>query len=90
MNTAEPLPEPGQILWPDNITCDLHLLATGAVRRSLIDFAVTGLTLNPAIFDHAIRHSDFHDDALRAGTLLAFGNSRSGLMAVIASGSVSS
>ena len=51
----------GQSLWLDNITREL--LNTGTLQRFIDEFSVTGLTSNPTIFDHAIRHS---------GTLLTF------------------
>jgi transaldolase len=38
------------------------------------DFAITGITSNPTIFDHAIRNSQFYDDAIQEKAA----NSRSG------------
>ena len=53
MNATEHLHELGQSLWLDNIT--RGLLVDGTLRGYLRDFAVTGLTSNPTIFEHAIR-----------------------------------
>jgi len=39
----------GQSLWLDNITREL--LTSGTLGRYISDFAVTGLTSNPTIFD---------------------------------------
>jgi transaldolase len=50
----------GQSLWLDNITRDL--LNTGGLQRYIEEFAVTGLTSNPTIFDHAIRNSVAYDE----------------------------
>ena len=49
------LHELGQSLWLDNIT--RGLLESGTLKRYLRDLAVTGLTSNPTIFDHAIRNT---------------------------------
>jgi len=62
MNAAEHLHELGQSLWLDNIT--RGLLSSGTLQRYLRDFAVTGLTSNPTIFDHAMRNTDFYDEAI--------------------------
>jgi transaldolase len=63
MNAPEKLHELGQSLWLDNIT--RGLLQSGTLQRYLRDFAVTGLTSNPTIFEQAIRNSDFYDEAIR-------------------------
>jgi transaldolase len=63
MNATKQLHDLGQSLWLDNIT--RGLLVSGTLRRYLSDFAVTGLTSNPTIFDHAIRNTSFYDDAIR-------------------------
>jgi transaldolase len=65
MRTTQKLHDLGQSLWLDNITRDL--LENGALRRYLDEFAVTGLTSNPTIFDHAIKNSAAYDDAILAG-----------------------
>jgi transaldolase len=53
----------GQSLWLDNIT--RSLLKTGTLHRYIDEFSVTGLTSNPAIFDHAIKSGDY-DDAIKS------------------------
>lgn len=50
----------GQSLWLDNITREL--LDSGTLQRFIEEFSLTGLTSNPTIFDHAIRHSAAYDD----------------------------
>ena len=62
MNATQHLHELGQSLWLDNIT--RGLLVSGTLQRYLRDFAVTGLTSNPTIFDHAIRNTNFYDEAI--------------------------
>ena len=62
MNAAKQLHELGQSLWLDNIT--RGLLESGTLKRYLRDLAVTGLTSNPTIFDHAIRNTQFYDTAI--------------------------
>lgn len=57
----------GQSLWLDNIT--RGLLTSGTLQRYIREFAVTGLTSNPTIFDQAIRNTDFYDDAIRQKAL---------------------
>jgi transketolase len=52
----------GQSLWLDNIS--RGLLTSGTLRRYIDEFSVTGLTSNPSIFDHAIKNSNFYDDAI--------------------------
>ena len=64
MNAARQLHDLGQSLWLDNIT--RGLLASGTLARYIDEFAVTGLTSNPTIFDQAIKNADFYDDAIRA------------------------
>jgi len=63
MNPAQRLHDFGQSLWLDNIT--RGLIADGTLERYIRDFAVTGLTSNPTIFDRAIGDHDFYDDAIR-------------------------
>jgi transaldolase len=62
MNAAQHLHELGQSLWLDNITREL--LTSGTLQRYISDFAITGLTSNPTIFEHAIRNSDAYDQAI--------------------------
>ena len=47
----------GQSLWLDNITRES--LRDGTLRRYIDDFAVTGLTSNPTIFEKAIGDTRF-------------------------------
>ncbi len=63
MNATQKLHDIGQSLWLDNIT--RGLLTSGALRRYCDEFAVTGLTSNPTIFDHALRHGTDYDAELR-------------------------
>jgi len=63
MKATESLHEEGQSLWLDNITRDL--LQTGTLERYIRELAVTGLTSNPTIFDHAIKNSPAYDAAIR-------------------------
>ena len=63
MNATQQLHDLGQSLWLDNIT--RGLLTSGTLARYIDDFAVTGLTSNPTIFEHAIGNSDFYDEAIR-------------------------
>jgi transaldolase len=53
----------GQSLWLDNITRDL--LDRGTLARYITELAVTGLTSNPTIFDHAISKSAAYDADIR-------------------------
>jgi transaldolase len=64
MNPTLELHELGQSLWLDNITRDL--IASGTLKHYIDDFAVTGLTSNPTIFDHAIKGSATYDNAIRS------------------------
>src|ERR1700752_5070202 len=61
MKAAAPLTlrEAGQSLWLDNIT--RGLLTSGTLRRYRDEFSITGLTSNPTIFDHALRHGTDYD-----------------------------
>ena len=67
MSATRQLHETGQSLWLDNIT--RGLLDSGTLGRYVREFAVTGLTSNPTIFEHAIRDHAFYDDAIRKRTL---------------------
>jgi transaldolase len=67
MNAAQQLHEMGQSLWLDNIT--RGLLDSGTLGRYVRELAVTGLTSNPTIFEHAIRDHGFYDDAIRKRAL---------------------
>jgi transaldolase len=63
MNPTRQLHELGQSLWLDNIT--RGLLTSGTLGRYINEFAVTGLTSNPTIFDQAIKSAGSYDDAIR-------------------------
>ena len=63
MNATQQLHSLGQSLWLDNITRDL--LNDGTLERYIAELAVTGLTSNPTIFDHAIKNSSSYDGAIR-------------------------
>src|SRR5881392_1492642 len=63
MNATGTLHDRGQSLWLDNITRDL--LESGTLARYINEDAVTGLTSNPTIFDHAIKNSSRYDAAIR-------------------------
>jgi transaldolase len=65
MNSTRLLQNVGQSLWLDNITSDL--LNSGALRRYILEFSVTGLTSNPTIFDNAIKNSHSYDEAIIEG-----------------------
>jgi transaldolase len=75
MNATQSLHDLGQSLWLDNITRDL--LNSGTLKKYIANWSVTGLTSNPTIFDHAIKHSADYDAAI--GDLLAKGKSGEGL-----------
>jgi len=62
MKATQRLHDLGQRLWLDNI--NRGLLTSGALRRYIKEFSVTGLTSNPTIFEHAIGNSDFYDAAI--------------------------
>jgi len=64
MNKTRLLRDAGQSLWLDNITREL--LDNGGLRRYIDEFAVTGLTSNPTIFDEAIGGGDAYDNGIRA------------------------
>ena len=63
MNATQQLHNLGQSLWLDNITRDL--LNNGTLKRYIAELAITGLTSNPTIFDHAIKNSSSYDRAIR-------------------------
>jgi transaldolase len=67
MNATQQLHDMGQSLWLDNIT--RGLLTSGRLDCYINEFAVTGLTSNPTIFDHAIKDSDFYGDSIRKKAL---------------------
>jgi transaldolase len=66
MRPTSVLRKVGQSLWVDNITREL--LNSGMLQRFIDELSVTGLTSNPTIFDHAIRHSATYDDDISRKT----------------------
>src|SRR5450755_4709583 len=62
MKPTQQLHDLGQSLWLDNIT--RGLLTNGTLSRYIGELSITGLTSNPSIFDHAIKESNFYDDAI--------------------------
>jgi transaldolase len=63
MNATQQLHALGQSLWLDNIT--RALLSDGTLSRYIKEYAVTGLTSNPTIFDQAIKSAGSYDEAIR-------------------------
>src|SRR5215469_16675138 len=63
MKATQLLHNLGQSIWLDNITRDM--LNTGALKRYIDEFCVTGLTSNPTIFEHAIKNSSSYDAQLQ-------------------------
>jgi transaldolase len=63
MKPTQKLHDLGQSIWLDNIT--RGLLTSGTLKRYIAELSVTGLTSNPTIFDHAIKKTNFYDDAIR-------------------------
>jgi transaldolase len=66
MNALFDLRDAGQSIWYDNIR--RGLLESGELARYLCDYAVTGVTSNPTIFERAIVGSTDYDRAIRAHT----------------------
>lgn len=64
MNAAEQLHALQQSLWLDNITREI--LDKGTLQRYVTEFAVTGLTSNPTIFDEAIGATSDYDSGIAA------------------------
>src|SRR5580692_33979 len=62
MNGPQSLHSLGQSLWLDNITRDI--LDDGTLKRYIDEWAVTGLTSNPTIFDQAIKKSGAYDTSI--------------------------
>ncbi len=63
MSATQQLHDLGQSLWLDNITRDL--LTNGTLGRYISEYAVTGLTSNPTIFENAIKNGGAYDEAIR-------------------------
>lgn len=64
MNGAVNLHEMGQSVWLDNIT--RGLLNDGTLARYRRELAVTGLTSNPTIYQHALAGSTLYDASIAA------------------------
>jgi transaldolase len=64
MNALQRLHDLGQSVWLDNIRREL--LSSGTLAKWIREWAVTGLTSNPTIFEHAISHGTDYDAAIRA------------------------
>jgi transaldolase len=62
MKPTQRLHELGQSLWLDNITRDM--LDEGTLERYIDDYAITGLTSNPTIFDKAISKGHAYDEQI--------------------------
>jgi transaldolase len=63
MNKARELHNLGQRLWLDSISREM--LDNGTLRRYIDEFAITGRTSNPTIFDEAIGKTGAYDEASR-------------------------
>ncbi len=63
MNPLKELNHFGQSIWFDNIS--RALVTTGELERMMDDYAVTGITSNPSIFEKAISSGDDYDDDIR-------------------------
>jgi len=64
MNKAQELHDLGQRLWLDSISREI--LDKGVLRRYIDEYAITGLTSNPTIFEEAIGKTSAYDEAIRA------------------------
>jgi transaldolase len=62
MNTAQRLHDLGQSLWLDNLSREI--LDDGTLEKYVREFALTGLTSNPTIFDKAIRKTNLYDQSI--------------------------
>ena len=80
MNNTQRLHNLGQSIWLDNIS--RRILDDGTLQRYINEFAVTGLTSNPTIFDEAIGAGDTYDEGIR--TKAAAGRSGEALFVELA------
>ncbi len=64
-NPTHQLAASGQSLWLDSIT--RAMVRGDGLEQLRAQCAITGLTSNPTIFEHAIRNSRDYDAAIRAG-----------------------
>ena len=63
MNPTQKLHDIGQSLWLDSIS--RSLLSTGTIARYIGEYAVTGLTSNPSIFELAFKSGPDYDESIR-------------------------
>lgn len=61
-NALQELADLGQSIWQDDIRRDM--LDDGMLSQRIDEWAVTGLTSNPSIFDKAIAGTSLYDDAI--------------------------
>ena len=66
MKPTQKLHDLGQSLWLDNIT--RTLLNDGTLKRYIDDYAITGLTSNPTIFQKALSSGDAYDADIAAAS----------------------
>jgi transaldolase len=64
MNATQSLHDLGQSLWLDNITREL--LDDGTLERYIREYAITGLTSNPSIFEAAVGKGSSYDASIAA------------------------
>lgn len=53
----------GQSVWLDNISREI--LQNGELKRLIVEDGLQGVTSNPTIFDKAISHGNFYDEAVK-------------------------
>ncbi|HEX5313886.1 MAG TPA: bifunctional transaldolase/phosoglucose isomerase [Gammaproteobacteria bacterium] len=63
MNALKELHKLGESIWMDNIR--RGMLKSGQLRHYIEEFALTGLTSNPTIFEHAIGGGEEYDEGIR-------------------------
>jgi transaldolase len=63
MSTSSTLKDIGQSVWLDSIS--RGMLDDGTLQRYVTEYAVSGLTSNPTIFDEALRSGDAYDTDIR-------------------------
>ena len=61
-NALQELADLGQSIWQDDIRRDM--LDDGTLQQRIDEWAVTGLTSNPSIFDKAIAGTELYDDEI--------------------------
>lgn len=73
MNPLQELKRLGQSVWYDNLS--RNILASGELERMLDDYAVTGVTSNPTIFEKAISGTKEYDSEIAALVKKGFSDS---------------